>query len=179
MGLFSHKTAKNKQSPAPLAHLSGSPGGKNGPRTPPNLDRQRLLASTVGNPRRFWETAVAARYDLETIQMCARPVQQDVGTATLIAPKGGHWTKEETALQNAISQSRMDLDAGIGSAKESLDNGEVRGHPGLDDQIRDTATHWRNLIKAWEVYRSRQDKTWASRIIPQIGDAAGKVLGLV
>lgn len=176
MGLFSHK---KKEIAAPQSQAAGTPLTNNGPRTPPNLDRQRLLAATVGNPRKFWEEALAARYDLETIKMCARPVQQDVGTATLIALKGGHWTKEETALQKAISQSRMDLDAGIGSAKESLDNGEVRGHPGLDDQIRDTAVHWRDLIKAWKAYRATQGKTWASRLIPQVGDAAGKVLGLV
>ncbi|KAJ9116054.1 hypothetical protein QFC20_000724 [Naganishia adeliensis] len=176
MGLFSHK---KKQTAAFQSQATGTPLPHTGPRTAPNLDRQRLLASTVGNPRRFWEEALAARYDLETIQMCARPVQQDVGTSTLIALKGEHWTKEETALQNAISQSRMDLDAGIGSAKECLDNGEIRGHPGLDDQIRDTAVHWRNLIKAWEAYRATQNKTWASRLIPQVGDAAGKVLGLI
>jgi hypothetical protein len=111
--------------------------------------------------------------------MCARPVQQNIGVSTLLALKGGHWTKEETALQNAISQSRMDLDAGIGSAKECLDNGEVRGHPGLDDLIRDTAVHWRILIRAWEDYRRKQSRTWASRIVPQVGTAAGKVLGLL
>ncbi|KAI5450399.1 hypothetical protein NCC49_003181 [Naganishia albida] len=165
---------------SPHPSTPGSPkAARAGPRTPPNIDRQRLLASTVGNPSRFWEEALAARYDLETIQMCARPVQRDIGTSTLIALKGGHWTKEEIALQNAISQSRMDLDAGIGTAKECLDNGQVRGHPGLDDQIRDTAVRWRNLIKAWEEYRGKQNKTWASRIIPQVGDGAAKVLGLV
>jgi hypothetical protein len=111
--------------------------------------------------------------------MCARPVQQDIGTSTLIALKGGYWRKEEIALQNAISQSRMDLDAGIGSAKECLANGEFRGHPGLDDLIRDTAIHWRNLIRAWEAYRRTQNKTWAARVIPQVGGAAGKVLGLM
>jgi hypothetical protein len=176
MGLFSRDKKQAVAAPTPSA---ASPGTAKGPRTPPNLDRQRLLASTVGDPRKFWEEALAARYDLETIQMCARPVQQDVGTSTLIALKGGHWTKEETALQKAISQSRMDLDAGIGSAKECLDNGEVRGHPGLDDQIRGTAAHWRELIKAWEAYKGKQNATWASRLIPQIGDGAGKVLGLV
>jgi hypothetical protein len=97
MGLFSRTKPA-----APTASATGHTGGRPGARTPPNLDRQRLLAATVGNPRRFWEEANAARYDLETIQMCARTVQQDVGTSTLIALKGGHWTKEEIALQKAI-----------------------------------------------------------------------------
>ena len=140
MGLFS----RTKNASASTASAVGPDEHHHpGRRTPPNLDRQRLLAATVGNPRRFWEEALAARYDLETIQMCARPVQQDVGTSTLIALKGGHWTREEIALQNAISQCRSDLDAGIGAAKECLDNRQFRGNPGLDDQIRDTSIHWR------------------------------------
>ena len=176
MRLFS----RVKDAPAPTAsainHYERHPSDG---RKAPNLDRQRLLAATIGNPRKFWEEALAARYDLDTIQMCARPVQQDVGTSTLIALKGGHWTKEEIALQNAISQCRRDLDAGIGSAKECLDQGQVSGHAGLNDQIRDASIHWRELIKAWQAYRTRQGRTWVSRVLPQIGDAAGKVLGLI
>jgi hypothetical protein len=152
---------------------------KKGNRNPPNLDRQRLLASTVGNPRRFWEEAVAARYDLDTIQMCARPVNHDIGTSMMMSMHGGGWTKEEIALQKAIEQSRSDLDAAIGAAKECIDNGETRGHPGLDDQIRDTAAHWRSLINAWKVYSQGKDRAWGIRVAEQVGDMAGKVLGVI
>ncbi|KAJ9090658.1 hypothetical protein QFC19_009519 [Naganishia cerealis] len=167
---------RNKE---PATPTSVGSGGKKGNRNPPNLDRQRLLASTVGNPRRFWEEAIAAKYDLETIQMCARPVSHDLGVSTMMALHGGNWTKEETALQQAIQQSRSDLDAGIGTAKECLDNGETRGHPGLDDQIRDTAAHWQSLINAWKAYSHKKDKAWAERVVGLVGDLAGKGLGLI
>ncbi|KAJ9099936.1 hypothetical protein QFC21_003941 [Naganishia friedmannii] len=158
---------------------SGGLDGKAGKRNPPDLDRQRALASTVGNPRRFWEEAVAAKYDLETIQMCARSVNHDIGTSLMVTMHGGAWTKEETALQKAIEKSRSDLDAAIGTAKECLDNGETRGHAGLDDQIRDTAADWRNLIVSWKAYSHGKDKAWGKRVAEQVGDVAGKVLGVV
>ncbi|KAJ9118326.1 hypothetical protein QFC22_004239 [Naganishia vaughanmartiniae] len=166
----------SKKDASPAAAGSAVKPGK---RNPPNLDRQRALASAVGNPRKFWEEAVAAKYDLETIKMCAQPVNHDIGTSMMMSMHGGAWTKEETVLQKAIEQSRSDLDAAIGTAKECLDNGETRGHAGLDDQIRNTALNWRNLMDAWRVYSHGKDKAWGKRVAEQVGDLAGKVLGVI
>lgn len=158
---------------------SGGFGGKAGKRNPPDLDRQRALASTVGNPRRFLEEAAGAQYDLETIRMCARPVSHDIGTSMMMSMHGGAWTKEETALQKAIEQSRADLGVAMGTAKDCVDNGNNRSHPGMDDDIRQTAVDWRNLIKAWKDYSHTKDKAWGQRVAEQVGDLAGKALGVI
>lgn len=171
------KPSQNKPPSAPQVGTSTSTPSKD--RTPPDLDRQRALAACLGNPRRFLEEATKARYDYDTIRSLARPPAPHAGVSTLMALHGGAWTREEIALEEALQKLKLDLDTGIGSAKECLASGEEKGHPGMDDLIRDTARDWREMVMAWEGYRGKKDKVWRGRVMDQVGGLVGNALGIV
>jgi hypothetical protein len=167
MGLFS----SNK-------HATGHSGPKP-KRNAPDLNRQRALAQSVGDPRRFWQEAAAARYDVDTMAMIARPVPPNAGVITLEALHGGGWTKEELAFNKAIASARETLDIGIGSAKECCDNDGGKSNPGMDDWIRQSAREYQGLVRAWSDFSRTKDKAWAGRVADQIGQLAGTALGLI
>jgi hypothetical protein len=168
MGLF------NSHKPKPAAH-----GGPKQKRNAPNLDRQRALAQSVGNPRAFWQEAAAARYDVDTLALIARPVPAHAGVMTLEALHGGEWTKEELAFSKAIKSAKENLDSGIGMAQECCVHEGGRSNPGMDDAIRDTANAYQKLVQAWRAFYRTKDKTWAGRVADQVGDLAGTALGLI
>jgi len=167
MGLFS----SNK-------HATGHSGPKQ-KRNTPDLDRQRALAQCVGNPRQFWQEAAAARYDIDTLAMVARPTPANAGVITLEALHGGGWTKQELAFNKAIASARETLDIGIGSAKECCDTDEGKSNPGMDDWIRQSAREYQGLVRAWTDFSRTKDKVWAGRMVDQIGQLAGGALGLI
>ena len=165
MGLFS----SHKDKPT----VSGAKQKRNAP----NLDRQRALAQSVGNPRVYWQEAAAARYDVDTLAMIARPVPAHAGMMTLEALHGGGWTKEELAFSKAIASARDSLDSGIGMAKECVDHDGGKSNPGMDDAIRDSANAYQKLVQAWRAFARTKDKTWAGRVTDQVGQLAGTALG--
>jgi hypothetical protein len=172
----------NRQNRTKIGLFSSHKPNANGPkskRNVPNLDRQRNLAQCVGNPRLFWQEAVAARYDVDTLALIARPAPAHAGVMTLEALHGGQWTKEELAFNKAITEAREDLDVAIGSAKERCDTDGGRSNPGMDDWIRSSAREYQNLVKAWSGFARTKDKVWAGRVTDQIGQLAGGALGLI
>ncbi len=136
MGLFSHH---NK-----LAATS-DPSPKGGKPDPPNLDRARNFASTIGSPRSFMQEIPPAQQDLATMRSLVRSPPAHAGMMALTGTLGGTYSKQEMALLEWFPRMKDDLESGYGRAKQCLDTDGGRSNPGMDDAIRQTADDWMKL----------------------------------